>query len=501
MNINPLHAIDFYKTDHRRQYPQGTTEVYANFTPRSGRLAKVLDSDDVSVIFFGLQYFIQDYLIDCWNENFFKQDKQKVISAYKRRMDNSLGVGAIPTNHIEALHDLGYLPLRIKALPEGSKVDIGIPLLTVVNTHPDFFWLTNYIESVMSTYLWKPITSATTAFQYKKLLTRYAVKTGTSLDFVPLQCHDFSFRGLSGIQDGIISGSAHLTSFYGTDTVLAIDLLENYYHADVTKEIVGVSVPATEHSVMAMGLQDGELETFRRLIEDLYPSGIISIVSDTWDFWKVVTEYTAILKEKILNRDGKVVLRPDSGDPVKIICGDEKALPYTPENKGAIQCLWEIFGGTMTPQGYKMLDSHIGLIYGDSITLDRASQILSKLEEKGFASGNVVFGIGSYTYQYVTRDNFGFAVKATSGVVNHQRRNIFKNPKTDNGVKKSAKGLLRVEQEGDRFILYEEQTEAQEKQGVLDTVFLNGKLIKSHSLAEIRQRIYELSSCPTDNYL
>lgn len=325
MNINPLHAIDFYKTDHRRQYPQGTTEVYANFTPRSGRLAKVLDSDDVSVIFFGLQYFIQDYLIDCWNENFFKQDKQKVISAYKRRMDNSLGVGAIPTNHIEALHDLGYLPLRIKALPEGSKVDIGIPLLTVVNTHPDFFWLTNYIESVMSTYLWKPITSATTAFQYKKLLTRYAVKTGTSLDFVPLQCHDFSFRGLSGIQDGIISGSAHLTSFYGTDTVLAIDLLENYYHADVTKEIVGVSVPATEHSVMAMGLQDGELETFRRLIEDLYPSGIISIVSDTWDFWKVVTEYTAILKEKILNRDGKVVLRPDSGDPVKIICGDENA--------------------------------------------------------------------------------------------------------------------------------------------------------------------------------
>lgn len=404
-------------------------------------------------------------------------------------MDTSLGVGAIPTNHIEALHDLGYLPLRIKALPEGSLVDIGIPLLTIVNTHPDFFWLTNYIESVMSTYLWKPITSATTAFQYKKLVTEYALKTGTPLDFTLFQCHDFSFRGLSGIQDGIISGAAHLTSFYGTDTVLAIDALEEYYKADATQEIIGTSVPATEHSVMAMGLQDGELETFRRLICDLYPTGILSIVSDTWDFWQVVTEYMVILKEKILQRDGKLVLRPDSGDPVKIICGDDSAPPCTPENKGAIQCLWEIFGGSITPEGYKMLNPHIGLIYGDSITLDRASQILAKLEEKGFASGNVVFGIGSYTYQYVTRDNFGFAVKATSGVVNGERRNIFKNPKTDNGVKKSAKGLLRVEKECQRFVLYQEQTEEQEKQGVLETVFLNGKLVKSHSLREIRQRI------------
>ncbi len=489
MKINPLNAIDFYKTDHRRQYPEGTTEVYANFTPRSKRLAKVLDQDDVRVVFFGLQYFIQDYLIDCWQENFFRQDKAKVVSAYQRRMDTSLGVGAIPTNHIEALYDLGYLPLRIKALPEGSLVDIGIPLLTIVNTHPDFFWLTNYIESVMSTYLWKPITSATTAFQYKKLVTEYALKTGTPLDFTLFQCHDFSFRGLSGIQDGIISGAAHLTSFYGTDTVLAIDALEEYYQADATQEIIGASVPATEHSVMAMGLQDGELETFRRLISDLYPTGILSIVSDTWDFWQVVTEYMVILKETILQRDGKLVLRPDSGDPVKIICGDDSAPPCTPENKGAIQCLWEIFGGSITPEGYKMLNPHIGLIYGDSITLDRASQILAKLEEKGFASGNVVFGIGSYTYQYVTRDNFGFAVKATSGMVNGERRNIFKNPKTDNGVKKSAKGLLRVEKECDRFVLYQEQTEKQEQQGALETVFLNGKLVKSYSLKEIRERI------------
>lgn len=491
MNINPLTAIDFYKTDHRRQYPEGTTEVYANFTPRSSHLAKVFDNNDIKVVFFGLQYFIKDYLINAWNNNFFCQDKAKVVNAYQRRMDTSLGKGAIETSHIEALHDLGYLPLKIKALPEGSRVPIGVPLLTVVNTHPDFFWLTNYIESVMSCYLWKPITSATTAFEYKKLLTEFAIKTGTSLDFVQFQAHDFSFRGLSSIQDGAISGAGHLTSFYGTDTVLAIDLLEDYYEADATQEIIGMSVPATEHSVMCMGMEDGEFKTFERLIEKLYPQGIVSIVSDTWDFWKVITEYLPLLKSKIIARDGKVVIRPDSGDPVKIVCGDESYPENSPQFKGAIECLWDTFGGTITETGYKILDSHIGLIYGDSITLERAENILTKLEAKGFASGNVVFGVGSYTYQYVTRDNFGFAVKATSGVVNGKRRDIFKNPKTDNGTKKSAKGLLRVEEENGTFVLYDQQTPQQEMQGVLETVFLDGKLIKNQSLQEIRQRLID----------
>jgi len=322
-------------------------------------------------------------------------------------------------------------------------------------------------------------------------MRHYAIKTGTSLDFIPFQCHDFSFRGLSGIQDAIISGAGHLTSFCGTDTVLAIDLLENYYNANAEQEIIGTSVPATEHSVMAMGMQEEELETFRRLIEDLYPRGIISVVSDTWDFWKVITEYTVTLKDKILARDGKLVIRPDSGDPVKIICGDASYPQNTPEYKGAIECLWEIFGGTITHQGYKMLDSHMGLIYGDSITLDRAYNILKQLEMKGFASGIVVFGIGSYTYQYVTRDNFGFAMKATSGVVNGKRRDIFKNPKTDSGTKKSAKGLLRVEQENNTYILYEQQTPEEEKQGALEIIFDNGKLVKDYRLADIRQRINE----------
>jgi nicotinamide phosphoribosyltransferase len=490
MNINPLTAIDFYKADHRNQYPKGTSEVYSNFTARSNRLAKFIeDGHDNKIVMFGLQYFLKNFLIDLWNEQFFNKDKGKVVAVYKRRMDCALGENAIGVEHIEALHDLGYLPIKIKALPEGARVPIGVPVLTVVNTHPEFFWLTNYIESVISCYLWKPITSATTAFEYKRLLTKYALITATDLEFVPFQAHDFSFRGLSSLQDSALSGAAHLTSFCGTDTVPAIDFLEDYYNVDANNYPVGFSVPATEHSVMCMGTQNQELETFRRLINQTYPTGIVSIVSDTWDFWQVITQFLVDLKPDVMARDGKVVIRPDSGDPVKIICGDPDADIASPAHKGAIQCLWDTFGGSQTATGYKLLDEHIGLIYGDSITLERAQQIMQGLAKKGFASGNVVLGVGSYTYQYVTRDNHGFAMKATSGVVNGERREIFKDPKTDSGTKRSAKGLLRVEMQQGSYTLFEQQTPAQERQGALEVVFENGIITKEQSLAQIRARL------------
>ena len=487
MHINPLTAIDFYKADHRRQYPEGTTEVYSNFTARSSRLANVMRNNfDDKIVFFGLQYFMKHFLVDSWDKDFFSQSKSYILHNYKHRMDTSLGKDAIDIKHIAALHDLGYLPLKIKALPEGSRVPIGVPVLTVVNTHPDFFWLTNYIETIISAYLWKPITSATIALEYKKILQNYAKETGADESFIDYQAHDFSFRGMSSLQDAALSGAAHLTSFYGTDTIPAIDLLEYYYNASACREMIGCSVPATEHSVMCMGTQDGELETFKRLINDLYPAGVISIVSDTWDFWRVITEYVVALKDDILSRKGKVVIRPDSGNPVKIICGDRDSPEGTPEYKGAVQCLWEVFGGTKTKKGYKTLDQHIGLIYGDSITLQRAEEILLRLSAQGFASDNIVFGIGSYTYQYATRDNFGFAMKATSGIVNGERRDIFKNPKTDDGTKKSAKGLLRVESKDDTFVLYDQQSVEEEKKGILEVKFLDSEIVNQTSLAKIR---------------
>jgi nicotinamide phosphoribosyltransferase len=295
---------------------------------------------------------------------------------------------------------------------------------------------------------------------------------------------------MSSYHDAAITSAAHLTSFWGTDTIPGIELLEKYYNADIKGcTPIGVSIAATEHSVMSMSGKDEERETFRRLIVDLYPKGPLAIVSDTWDLWNVIDVILPSLKNEIMSRDGKVVIRPDSGDPYNILCGEEPYTAWDSRFKGAVECLWDIFGGTITETGHKLLDSHIGLIYGDSITLEKAERILKRLDEKGFASGNIVFGVGSFTYQYNTRDTYGFAIKSTSGVVNGKRRDIYKDPATDDGRKKSAKGLLRVEKEGGKFVLYDNQTELESMSGELRDVFLNGSLKRETSLKEIRNKL------------
>jgi nicotinamide phosphoribosyltransferase len=482
MKINPFLLTDFYKVGHPFQYPEKTTLVYSNLTARKSRLENVNE-----MVFFGLQYFMKEYLIEYFNESFFQQPKEKVIHEYKRRISSALG-GDLPTyTHIEKLHDLGYLPIEIKALPEGSKVPMRVPCLTIVNTLPEFYWLTNFLESLLSAVIWQPCTSATIAHEYRKLLDKYAMETGMPLDFVQWQGHDFSFRGMSSLESAILSGMGHLLSFSGTDTIPAIDALEYYYHANSDKELIGGSVPATEHSVMCSGAKDGELETFKRLISEVYPNGIVSIVSDTWDLWKVCTEYLPQLKQDILARDGKVVIRPDSGDPVLIICGNPNGKTEA-ERKGVVELLWDVFGGTITDKGYKLLDSHIGAIYGDSINIDRATRICENLKTKGFAS-QVVFGIGSYTYQYNTRDTFGMAMKATYVEIAGEAREIFKSPITDDGTKVSATGLLSVKKENDKFVLQDKVSWNEEKNSELKTVFLNGKIIKEFSLQEIRNNL------------
>lgn len=482
--MNPLLLTDGYKLDHRRQYPEGTTLVYSNWTPRKSRVEGVED-----VVFFGLQYFLKKYLLEDFQTHFFNRPKSEVVAQYVRRINNYLGPNRVGQAHIEALHDLGYIPMVFKALPEGSSVPVRVPMFTMYNTLPEFFWLTNYFETLLSAAVWLPCNSATLAKTYRGILDRYARETSSVPEFVDWQGHDFSMRGMGGLDAALTSGAAHLLCFTGTDTIPAIDFLETYYGANADLECVGGSVAATEHSVMCMGTHEGEFDTFKRLITEVYPEGILSIVSDTWDLWQVLTDFLPRLKSEILARNGKVVIRPDSGDPVDIICGDPNGKTEA-ARKGTVELLWDTFGGQTNAKGYRELAPQVGAIYGDSINLQRAAQICERLKNKGFASTNVVLGIGSFTYQYNTRDTFGFAMKATYGEVNGEGRDIFKNPITDDGTKKSAKGLLQVYQdETGTYRLKDQCTWEEERGGLLREVFRDGKLLVDQTLAEVRARV------------
>lgn len=487
--MSAINQKDAYKIGHKFQYPKLTDEIYSNFTARSGKLSNVPTD---GVCFVGLQALLMDYFVKDWGK-FFDMPKNEAVSKYSRRVNKILNTN-LDVRHIEELHDLGYLPVLIKALPEGTFVPYGVPVLTIRNTLPKFYWVTNMLECVISNELWMPITSATTYIAFKRLFHKFAVETGSPLEFIPYQGHDFSLRGMPGRQAAAASGFAILAAgCVGTDNIPAIDFAEDYYLANVDEEIVGESVNATEHSVMCCGGIDGELELFKRLLTEVYPEGMLSVVSDSWDFWKVVTEYLPKLRETILKRNGKTIIRPDTGNPVDIICGtsstqDRGSPLYEAEEKGLIECLWETFGGTINELGYKVLNPKIGAIYGDSITYDRAEEILHKLKRKGFASCNIVFGLGSYTFQYVTRDTHGFAVKSTNAVIDRQSVPIFKDPKTGDGTKKSARGYLMVVKVGSVLRVVENVDSKQERHGLLEPVFCDSKICRTTSLKEIRKR-------------
>jgi nicotinic acid phosphoribosyltransferase len=794
MKLIPTLLCDFYKVSHREQYPENTEMVYSTWIPRSGKHLPHVDK----VVCYGIQGFILEFFQVM--QSFFLRPKTDVINEYSRYLKYCLGVPEPYTKHLEELHDLGYIPLKFKALPEGTLVPFRVPMMTVENTDPRFFWLTNYIETLASALLWKPCTTASIAYIYRKLLNKNAIETTGSTAGVEFQGHDFSMRGMSGPEDAARSGAGHLLSFVGTDTIPAIQYVEEYYGGDIEQELIGCSVPATEHSVMCAGGAHTEYETFKRLINDVYPTGIVSIVSDTWDLWDVITEILPRLKDEILKRgEGKegihkTVIRPDcydaetkvmtqlgwkyfkdldkdtdlvaevlddgtyhfvkplkyvdeyyegdmyyfhdgkgkldllvtpnhrmifskqgkeivqtaeeakvgywpkdmlrsakakdkdqklsgldrlkiafqadgsfqtamtgrirfsflkqrkmdrlerildecgfeytkyplsdgsyeynvkerldftkdfswvntkdlcsnwcidfieelsywdatrrhedrikfdttteevmdvvelvalsagygvlitktkddrkphfsdvytahilksnllggqsqvkekvqysgriycvqvpsgkllvkrnrsviicgnSGDPVDILCGDTNATPNSPPHKGVVELLWELFGGTVTEQGYKVLDPHIGTIYGDAITLDRCNHICERLKAKGFATTNVVFGIGSYTYQYLTRDSLGFAMKSTSVIIDGVEKPIYKDPVTDDGIKKSARGRVYVV-EVDGVLKCSDLDNPIEGEDLLEDIFCDGHMLKVEKFSAIRVRL------------
>jgi len=534
--IVALMLSDGYKTAHHNMYPQGTEEVYSNFTPRNNKHAP---KGCTEVLCFG-QQMVTRKLVVLFDKGFFNLPKDEVCQYIKEEFSMYLGF-EYDVSHFEALHDLGFLPLKIKALPEGTMVPMNVPVLTVRNNRKNFFWLTNYLETIISELLWKPMTSATIALLYRRSLNKWGLTTDEeAVGFVPFQGHDFSMRGMDSIWATMSSGLGHATCFLGSDSLPVIPAARMYY--DAVGPVIH-SVNATEHSVMcAGGAGEGqELATFRYLMKQ-FPLGILSIVSDTWNLWAVLTVILPILKDEIMARDGKIVIRPDSGNPVDIICGTSftmdgsyvgitqriESVDSTPVAKGVIELLWDLFGGTTNAQGYKVLDPHVGAIYGDAITPDRQEQICERLAAKGFASTNIVFGIGSFTYQHNTRDSFGFAMKATHVTIREKYsklcetecqeakgtgvkdicadgcmyencdltvavgHDIFKDPVTGDGTKKSAKGYLCVIKENGAYKLLDQVKEDVEETGELQLIFGDGEFYNPVSLMTIRERVSTL---------
>lgn len=488
MNKNAMFLTDFYKINHHNMYVAGLDKLVSYWTPRMSRI----DGID-KVVMFGLQGFIKEYLIDYFNRYFFNRPIKDILHEIKEISEISVIKDDKLLEVISDLHKLGYLPIEIKAIQEGKKVNIKTPMIQITNTDPKFAWLVNYLETLISCYMWQPITSATIGYEYRKIINKYYKETACE-DEVPCNmiCGDFSMRGMSSIESSITSAAGFLLSFTGTSTIPVIPYLKNNYYL-ITETDKITTVPATEHSIMCSYGKENEFESYKHLINEIYPDGNISIVSDTYDYWNVLTNYLPELYTDIMKRDGKVIIRGDSGNPCDILCGDPNAKKDSPEYKGTVEILWDIFGGYVNKKGYKVLNSHIGTIYGDGITLERCEEICRRLKEKGFSISNIVLGVGSFSLQYNTRDTFGFAIKATHAVVNGEERFIFKSPKTDkDNFKKSQKGMCVV-YEKDGNILYKDELTLEEadkfNDNLLERVFIDGKLTNQHTIYEIRRRV------------
>jgi len=473
--INPLSQTDAYKLGHLEQYVSGCNKVYSYLQARS---TKTFDR----AVFFGLQYYLQKYL----TQRITKEDVDEFIEARNKIL------GYTSPDVVKKMYNLadkGYWPIEIKAIPEGIVMPNKNVLMTITNTDPDFYWAVGYVESLLLK-LWYPSCVATTSFQYRLLVEKYFKLTVDDDQNMlkPFMVHDFGYRSDASEEGAVISGLAHLLSFTGSDTIPAYQGAIDYYNADSNKEVIMASVNASEHSVMCSFGRENEFEAYEHMLK-LYPTGIVSIVSDTYDIYKVTKEYMERLKPKILARDGKVVIRPDSGDPEHIICGDPNADPFTPEGKGCIKLLDEVFGSTVNSKGFKVLHPKIGLIYGDGMYLARYERTLERLKNMGYAASNLVIGVGGLL-RYYNRDTLGYAIKATKVEVNGIERSIRKDPVTDPG-KKSHQGYLALYKENGKYITKDDVTAAEEKSGLLQTVFKDGKITRMDSLSAIRGRIEE----------
>lgn len=482
---NPMLLIDFYKAVHAEMLPKGITKSVSYFTPRMSRVKRWNE-----VAMFGLQGFIKEYLVDYFNEYFFFEYRNKAIGTYKTVMDATLGEGTYGLQKIEDLYDLGYLPIEIKALPEGTLVPMHVPMFSIENTHKDFAWLPQALESLISAEMWHPMIAATVGHTYRQIVNKFYEMTCDDNAVKARALGAFDFRGEECLQSAVKAGAGWCLSFLNTATVPTIPYLERNYNCDCTKEPVAFGSPSTEHSVMCSNYAiDGDEETLiQRLLTEIYPNTSFSAVLDSYDYWNVVENILPKLKNEIMNHNGCFLVRGDSGDCVDVVTR-------------TVFKLWEEFGGTTNSKGYKVLDPHVKAIYGDSITVQRCEQIYDILEKNGFAASNVALGVGSFSFQCIeedgvlkpfTRDTFSSCIKATYCEIDGRPYPIFKNPK-DGGFKKSQRGLCHVYKGSDGKLTFKDgyTSENLPMNNLLETVFRDGKLVKEQSLQEIRRVLNE----------
>lgn len=463
-NDNILTLTDSYKATHWKQYPKGTTKVYSYLESRGGKFD--------NTIFYGLQYFIKTYLTG-------KVVTEEKITKAKKFWDAHLGHGYFNEEgwrHILIAHN-GHLPVRIKAVPEGTVVKTGNVLVTVENTDPSVPWLTNFLESILL-QVWYPITVGTLSREVKKTLIDYLKKTTTYnpeeiTGAVAFMLHDFGFRGVSSVESSGLGGSAHIINFMGTDTASAILFAQEYYN---TQNTLAFSIPASEHSTITSWGEPFEVKAMENML-DSYPKGLVACVSDSFDIIRACKDYWGTtLRDKILSRDGRLVIRPDSGDPVQTL-------------KQIFHILWDKFGGVNNDKGFKVLDPHIRVIQGDGVNFESISEICDMMIEEGFSIENIAFGMGGALLQKVDRDTQKFAFKCSSITINGEESEVRKNPIEINesgervqSFKKSKAGRLKLV--NGQTVEHSHDEEGDE----LVEVFFNGKITKEWSFEEVRER-------------
>lgn len=482
-NISFMLMADTYKNTNPDAMPEGLTKLTSYITPRKS-MFKNIDK----VVFFGLHGFIQEFLIDLVNETFFKRDKEEVLAEYKSYLDTQIGEQSYDISRIAALHDLGYLPIKMKALPEGSVVNMGVPCIELTNTHPDFAWVVQWIECVAQSELFGTCNWATMAHEYRKLANKFYEKTTDDAD-PAMAMADFGFRGL-GVDNGIRASSSWLLSFNKTSTIPAMQYIDKMYNAECAKNHIGIGAVSLEHATVCSNLAVCETEEnlLRRLLTTVYKDTSFSYVSDSFDYWSLVNDTLPKLKKEIMEHNGKFLVRPDSGDIVEI-------------SVKTVQKLYKTFGGTTNSKGYKELNPKVGIIYGDGCQYSKIKEIWTILEKLGFAADTILFGVGAFSFTAMctpedgmvclTRDTFGFAMKSTDCVINGKEYTIQKNPKTDqNHLKKSHKGLCCVTKNGDNFVCHDGYTsETLPADNLLRTVYRDGQFVRTTNFAEIRERL------------